>query len=84
MDKENVVVTLVDHVYRRSLDIEIDKNISAYELFFGLNKALHWNCNINDSYDCYLAMENPIALLRGSNSLKNFGIRNGSVIHFVR
>ena len=84
MEKDNVVITLVDHVYRRSMDIEVCLDISAYELFVGLNEAMGWGCDPRDSRACYLAMENPIALLKGEKLLRNFGIREGSGIHFVR
>ena len=52
MEKDNVVITLVDHVYRRSMDIEVCLDISAYELFVGLNEAMGWGCDPRDSRAC--------------------------------
>lgn len=63
-----------------SVDLDIPLNISAYELTQALNSAYHLGIDISDIKKCYLKSDNPIALLRGSQSLKEFGIRNGSSI----
>jgi hypothetical protein len=31
----------------------------------------------------YLSVENPIALLKGNATLREYGIRDGSIIHFT-
>ena len=62
------------------VDLDIPLNISAYELTQALNSAYNLGIDISDIKKCYLKSDNPIALLRGSQSLKEFGIRNGSSI----
>lgn len=78
------VVTLVDHKNNKKTDLELDLEISALELFNGLNEAFQWGIDASDIENSYLAMENPIALLRGNKTLGEFGVRNGSVIHYIR
>lgn len=82
--KNKIVLILMDHRNNTVQDIEVDLDITAHELFVGLNSAYGWECNLQDSNECYLAAEKPIALLRGSAPLRSFGLRDGSVIHFVR
>lgn len=79
-----VVVTLYDHKNNKKTDLELDPDISALELFNGLNEAFQWGIDASDIQNSYLSMENPIALLRGNKKLGEFGIRNGSVIHYIR
>lgn len=82
---ENTVqVLLVDHCSNRKLDLELDLSITAFELFSGLNSALNWGSDLQNSRECYLSCENPIALLRGDQTLQAFGVRNGSTIHYIR
>ena len=78
------VVTLIDHKNNKKTDLELDLEISALELFNGLNEAFQWGIDASDIETSYLAMENPIALLRGNKTLGEFGVRNGSVIHYIR
>ena len=79
-----VVVTLYDHKNNKTTDLELDPDISALELFNGLNEAFQWGIDASDIQNSYLSMENPIALLRGNKKLGEFGIRNGSIIHYIR
>ena len=82
---ENTVqVLLVDHQNHQTMDLDLDLDITAFELFSGLNNALGWGANLQDNKNCYLTCENPIALLRGNHPLHFFGVRNGSTIHYVR
>lgn len=61
-------------------DLDIPLNISAYELTQALNSIYHLGIDISDIKKCYLKAENPLVLLRGSQSLADFGIRDGSTI----
>ena len=63
-----------------SVDLDIPLDISAYELTQAINSTYQLGINVSDVKKCYLKAEKPIALLRGSQSLKNFGIRDGSII----
>lgn len=64
------------------VDLDIPLNISANDLVQALNKAYNLGINTSDLKKCYFKAENPIALLRGSQSLEKYGIRNGSSIIF--
>ena len=77
-----VIVTLIDHTNNRSVDLELDLDITALELFYGLDEAYNWGCAGTDIQNCYLAAENPIALLRGNKKLREYGIRNGTILHY--
>lgn len=66
-----------------SVDLDIPLDISAYELTQAMNAAYQLGIDISDVKKCYLKAENPIALLRGSQLLKNFGIRDGSIIIYA-
>ena len=37
-----------------------------------------------DLGQCYLSCENPVALLRGRRTLREIGLRDGSIVHFTR
>ena len=79
-----VIVTLYDHTSDKATDLELDLDITALELFYGLDEAFGWGSAGGDIQNCYLAAENPIALLRGNKKLGEFGIRNGSILHYIR
>lgn len=79
-----ICILLVDHVHHQQLDLEVEPDITAWELFGGLNSALGWGADPQNSKMCYLSCENPIALLRGDHTLAEFGVRDGSTIHYQR
>ena len=66
-----------------TVDLEIPLNISANELVNALNTAYELGIDTSDIKNCYLQAENPITLLKGSKTLEEFGIRNGSVISYT-
>lgn len=79
-DKAIVTVNLIkQNVFH---DLEIPLDISASELCSALF-ALYFPSTEEDSEHCYLRTERPIALLEGDNTLRKFGIRNGSIINIV-
>ena len=82
--KDKAIVLFVDHQNQTETDLEISLDISSIELFQGLNEAFQWGEAAGDPRNCYFSSENPIALLRGTRPLKDFGIRDGSVIHYIR
>ena len=80
MDQETVIIIL-DLVKRKeTVDLEVPLNITANELVIALNTAYGLGINTDDIKNCYLKAERPIALLRGNRTLKEFGIRDGTVI----
>lgn len=64
-------------------DLEIPLDITAGELVFALNSAYDLGIDVSDVKKCYLKSEHPIALLRGSRKLSEFGVRNGTVIYYT-
>ena len=82
--ENKVIVTLVDHTSNKSTDLELDLDITALELYYGLEEAFNWGTAGTDIQNCYLAAENPIALLRGNKKLGEYGIRNGTILHYIR
>ncbi len=83
MEKETAV--LIFNIIQRefSADLEVPLEITANELVLALNTAYDLGIDTTDIKNCYLKSENPIALLRGNKTLKEFGIRNGSIVNFT-
>lgn len=83
MEKETAVI--IFNIIQRefSADLEIPLEITANELVLALNTAYGLGIDTTDIKNCYLKSENPIALLRGNKTLKEFGIRNGSIVNFT-
>lgn len=80
--RETVIVIFDNQITNQKTDIEIPLYITANELIYGLNQGLHLQMQLDKIENCYLCTENPIALLRGNITLKDFGLRNGTVIHY--
>lgn len=66
-----------------SHDINVPLDISATDLVTGLNQAYSLGIDTTDIKKCVLKSERPIALLKGSRTLQDFGIRNGSIVYFT-
>lgn len=81
MDK--AILILHFHKLNKKIDIEVPLNISAKELVIALNEAYNLKIDIEDISKCYLKCENPIALLKGDKTLKEYGLHNGSVINII-
>lgn len=84
MDKENVIVTFEMVKKHTCFDIEVPLDISADELIKALNSAYSLGIETTNPRNCYIQAENPIALLKGNRMLKEFGIRNGSILRFTK
>jgi hypothetical protein len=63
-------------------DIEVPLDISASELCSALFETYCKGKNI-DSGGRYLRSERPIALMRGDRTLREYGVRNGTVINIT-
>lgn len=83
MNNDTAIVIL--NIIKRnfSVDIEIPLDISANELVIALNTAYELKIDTSNVKNCYLKAENPIALLKGNKTLREFGIRNGTVIYYT-
>lgn len=78
-------IVIIFHILKRSIsvDLEIPLDITVRELVIGLNDAFDLGIDISDVKQCYLKAENPIALLRGNKLLREYGLRNGSIINYT-
>lgn len=83
MNRSTITVVFKIPTKNISAELEIPKNMPANEL----SKAIlniYFN-NSNDSEEnYYLKCENPIALLRGSRTVDDFGLHDGSIIECDR
>lgn len=65
-----------------SYDIEVPLDISANELCEALFQR-YLPKQYGDMQQYYLKAERPIALLRGERTLREYGIRDGSIINIT-
>lgn len=82
MDREKAIIIFEITKSKQSVDLEIPLNISANDLVLALNSAYDLGIEVSNIKNCYLKAERPIALLKGNKSLKDFGVRNGTIIYF--
>lgn len=82
--EENKIIIVFNILKRNlSVDLEIPLDITTRELVIGLNQAFDLGIDTTDIKQCYLKSENPIMLLRGNKLLRDYGLRNGSIINFA-
>lgn len=81
--KDSAIVIFRILKKKYSVDLEVPLNISANELVGALNKTFDLKIDTSDIKKCYLKAENPIRLLRGNKTLREYGVRNGTVIIFT-
>lgn len=86
MENDAIVLNLI--VYRKNnsceeYDLEVPTFISANELIIALNYAYKLGFDLENVKTCYLKTEFPTALLRGTKSLQEFGLMNGTKIVYV-
>lgn len=78
-----IVAILYWHKKGTKVDIEIPLDITANELMIGLNEGFKLGIDTSDLSKCYLKSENPIGLLRGNKTLREYGLRNGTIINYT-
>ncbi|MBE6901024.1 MAG: hypothetical protein E7478_00960 [Ruminococcaceae bacterium] len=83
MDQNSAVITVNLLKYGASYDLEVPLDISANELCSALFQ-MFFPQKQNDMNQYYLKAEKPITLLRGERTLREYGIRNGSIINITR
>lgn len=83
MDTNRIEVELHIHKQNRCMHIELPICITANELVVALNEGCNLGINTEDITNCYIKAENPIVLLKGNKTVGEYGLRNGSVIHFT-
>lgn len=65
-----------------SFDIEVPKYITANELIISLNKGLRLGIDMEDTANCFLRAENPIALIKGDTVLEEYQLHDGSILWY--
>ena len=80
MDNRAVIVLRI-HARGFEADLDVPLDVTAHELLLGLNEAYALNIDVSNAANCYLRSENPIALLKGSKTLLEYGIHHGTVIN---
>lgn len=81
MNGDNAIILLHRKKTNEYLDIEIPLRITANELIIALNTVYQLGLDTETLSRCSLCAENPIVLLRGEVALKEFGVRNGTILH---
>lgn len=62
-------------------DLEVPLNITAYDLFAALNEIFRLGRDVTNKNSCVMRAERPDKVLAGDQTLLEYGIRDGTVIH---
>lgn len=81
--ENKAIIILRIHERNFEADLEVPLDISANELVGALNYAYDLGINTDDVMNSYIKIENPIALLRGSKTLREYGVHNGTIINIT-
>ena len=81
MTRESITIVFLVSGTEHMVIVPLD--ISVNELAIGLNEAYHVFHDRFDVTTCYLRAENPIALLHGSKTLRDYHLYNGTRISFL-
>ena len=82
--KDKAIVEFFNSETNQTFELEIPLNITANDLIVAINDIYHLDMDIDNIFFCYLIAENPIAFIRGSKELREFGIHNGTKIIYKR
>ena len=82
MSGSKIIITVNILKQEASKDVEIPLDISANELCDALFHK-YYPERYGDMRKYYLRAERPIALLRGEKTLREYGLRDGSVINII-
>lgn len=83
MNKDTAIINFKCIKKNVDVDLEVPLFISPKELLIALNTACGLEIDTKDINNCYLKAENPIVLLKGNRTLREYNIRNGSVIYYT-
>lgn len=83
MNQDTAIITVNLMKSGIAHDLEVPLDISANELCAALFQQ-YVPGQEEDMAQYYLRAERPIALLRGEHTLREYGIRDGSVINITR
>lgn len=66
------------------VDLEIPLDISADDLVYALNEAYSLGIKQGTASAGFLVCEQPTVLIRGKYSLRELGVRDGSLLRFTQ
>ena len=81
MDK--AIITLKIQNTNEEYELEIPINITVKELCHALNVGLRLEERNIDISNYYIKTFNPLSFIKGRDFLKDYGIRNGTIIELV-
>jgi len=81
MDK--AIITLKIQNTNEEYELEIPTNITVKELCNALNVGLRLEERNIDISNYYIKTFNPLSFIKGRDVLKDYGIRNGTIIELV-
>lgn len=81
MDK--AIITLKIQNTNEEYELEIPINITVKELCNALNRGLRLEERNIDISNYYIKTFNPLSFIKGRDILKDYGIRNGTIIELV-
>ncbi|MCD7760850.1 MAG: EsaB/YukD family protein [Clostridiales bacterium] len=81
---ENKAIVRFQIVQRKVLvDIEVPLDISAEELIGALNEAYSLGISREAAATGFLVCEQPTVQVRGGSTLRDLGIRDGSILRYI-
>ena len=83
MNTGSVIVRFCNLKMNQEIDLDVPLDISANELVIALNNAYELGIDISNVKKCFLKSENPIALLKGNKTLREYGIHNATIIYYA-
>ena len=81
--KDRAIVVIVRDQDGTKRDFDIPLDITLHEFITALQSIFEVRTDPERIGKAYLTAENPIALLKGNGTLREYGIRDGSFIHFT-
>lgn len=82
--KDTVVIEFINMENMSRKELEVPLDISANEMLEAMLQAFHLQAEPAEKANGCLIAENPIAFLHGKKTLREYGIRNGSIIIYRR
>lgn len=83
MDHETIAIIFQIHPRNETVELIVPVSITANDLISALNTGYNLGLSTGNSPDYYLTSDNPITLLKGNRKLRDFGLHNGTIIHFT-
>ncbi len=82
MSEEKRIFAVLHLEDGEEIDLDLPAAITAEELLEGLNEGMGWGIESRKIRQWYIRAENPTALLKGSDSLEQARLRDGSALFF--